>query len=98
MVFALAVHSFTRRWPVDAWAAVRDDQRRIRKLFWLHGNTVGQLVGEGDENSLQITGSVQPLSAIRGIRIAAEVSLNDFSVGYGRRAITVPVDAGRTSP
>lgn len=91
LVFALAVHSFTS-WPVDAWAALRDDQGRIRSLCWIQGNTLGQLVAEGDENSLSITGAVLPISNIKAVRIAAEVGEDDFLVGRGRRAITISVD------
>jgi hypothetical protein len=63
LVFALAVHNFTR-WPVDAWAGVRDEKGRLRTFYWIQGNTLGQLIAEGDENSLGIAGSVQLISRL----------------------------------
>ncbi|OQZ88034.1 hypothetical protein BST11_24920 [Mycobacterium alsense] len=93
-MFALAVHSFTR-WPVDAWAGIRDGQGLLRTLYWIQGNTLGQLVAEGDENSLKVTGSVQQISNISAVHIAAEVSQDDFVVGRGRRSVTVKVDGAK---
>lgn len=95
-VFALAVHSFTR-WPVDAWAGMRDDQGRLRTLYWIQGNTLGKIVAEGDENSLTISGVMQLISNISAVHITAEVSLDDFVVGRGRRAVTVKSMAQKTS-
>lgn len=92
-MFALAVHSFTH-WPVDAWAGVRDEKGRLRTFYWIQGNTLGQLIAHGDENSLDITGSVQLISNVTAVRIAAQVNQDDFLAGHGRRVITIEIDGG----
>lgn len=94
LVFALAVRSFTS-WPVDAWVALRDEQERLRTLYWIQGNVLGQLIAEGDETHLDVTGSVQPISNINALRIAAAVSLDDYSAGRGRRIVTVQIDSAQ---
>jgi hypothetical protein len=91
--FALAVRSFTR-WPVDAWAGVRDANGRLRTLYWIQGNTLGQLTAEGDEDNLTIAGAVQPISKISAVRIAGQVNDDDLSAGQARRAVTVKVSGG----
>lgn len=93
-VFALAVRSFTR-WPVDAWAGVLDECGRLRTLYWIQGNTLGQMFAEGDEDSLTVSGTVQLISNIRAVRIAAQVSLDDYGAGRGRRAVTIEVSDGQ---
>lgn len=94
LVFALAVQSFTS-WPVDAWVALRDKQGLLRTLYWIQGNALGHLIAEGDETHLDVTGSVQPISNINAVRIAAAVSQDDYSAGRGRRKVTVEVDGAQ---
>jgi hypothetical protein len=93
--FALAVNSFTG-WPVDAWAGVRDEQGRLRKLYWVKGNALGELTAKGDQNALTVVGSMHLISNIRTVQLAAEVSLDDYHLGHGRRKITVVVDGGES--
>lgn len=86
--FVLAVHSFTR-WPVDAWAGVRDESGKLSTLHWIQGNTLGTLSADGSDGQPTVTGSVQFLSNIGAVKIAAEVDENDFGPGRARRSITV---------
>ncbi|ORV98910.1 hypothetical protein AWC13_11945 [Mycobacterium kubicae] len=73
---------------------MRDEQGRLRKLYWLKGNALGQLTARGDENGLTVTGSIHLISNIRTVHLAAEVTLDDYHFGHGRRQITVVVDGG----
>ncbi|MCV7380256.1 hypothetical protein H7K38_16555 [Mycobacterium alsense] len=82
--FVRAVQSFTR-WPVDAWAGVLNEKGRLRTLYWVKGNALGQLVAEGD-NELTATANVWSISNVEHVRVAANVADDDFVEGRPRCA------------
>ncbi|OQZ87669.1 hypothetical protein BST11_26890 [Mycobacterium alsense] len=92
--FVRAVQSFTR-WPVDAWAGVLNEKGRLRTLYWVKGNALGQLVAEGD-NELTATANVWSISNVEHVRVAANVADDDFVEGRPLRTVTVEVSAGQS--